>query len=75
MRVSWLTGWPSAVTEIQEVSLARMTRVRLADLSGALGLDLGKVRTVTSFLSSLFGVALAPEFSALVAGDATAVAG
>jgi len=28
IRVSWLTGWPSARTEIQEVSVARMTRAR-----------------------------------------------
>jgi hypothetical protein len=30
MRVSWTAGWPSAVTAIQEVSEARITRVRLA---------------------------------------------
>jgi hypothetical protein len=30
MSVSWTTGWPSAVTAIQEFSEARITKVRLA---------------------------------------------
>src|SRR5579863_8733570 len=55
MRVSWLTGWPSAVMEIQEVSVARIVRVRLAaDFSNEFEFDLGKVRTVTSLLSFWF---------------------
>src|ERR1700679_1337063 len=37
MRVSWTAGWPSAVTAIQEVSEARMTRGRLATGFGAGG--------------------------------------
>jgi hypothetical protein len=37
MRVSWTTGWPSAVTAIQEVSEARITKVRLATGFGAGG--------------------------------------
>jgi hypothetical protein len=36
--VSWTTGWPSAVTAIQEFSEARITRVRLATGLGAGGL-------------------------------------
>src|SRR5580658_2950427 len=52
MRVSWLTGWPSARTEIQEVSSARMTSVRGAvAVSDDFGFGLAKERTVTSFLS------------------------
>ncbi len=53
MRVSWLTVWPSARTEIQEVSVARITSEKVgADFSGVLGVGLAKERTVTSFLSS-----------------------
>ena len=37
MRVSWTAGWPSAVTAIQEVSEARITKVRLATGFGAGG--------------------------------------
>src|ERR1039457_5352006 len=52
MSVSWLTVWPSARTEIQEVSVARITKVR-----GAVGFAEGggffaRGRTVTSLLSS-----------------------
>src|SRR5271169_7010555 len=40
MRVSWLTVWPSARTEIQEVSVARITSVSEgADLAGGGGFD------------------------------------
>jgi len=54
MRVSWLTGWPSARTEIEEVSVARITSVNVGAADGdAFGVDLGKVRTVTSLLSWL----------------------
>jgi len=49
MRVSWLAGCPSAVTDIQEVSVARMTRVKdVAAAVGVVGFDGGKVRTITS---------------------------
>ena len=43
MRVSWLTVWPSARTEIQEVSVARITSVRVgADFCGRFGIRLGE---------------------------------
>lgn len=52
MRVSWLTGCPSARTEIQEVSVARIVSVSGGtDLTDSFAVDLGKVRTETSFLS------------------------
>lgn len=35
-RVSWATGWPSAVIAIQEVWAARMTRV---NVGGGFGLE------------------------------------
>jgi len=52
MRVSWLTAWPSARTEIHEVSVARITRVSEggADFCVVLVFDLARDRTVTSFL-------------------------
>lgn len=44
MRVSWLTVWPSASTEIHEVSVARITNVRgVADFSDDAGFAFGKV--------------------------------
>lgn len=64
MRVSWLTGCPSAVTAIHEVSLARITRVMgaaagvAAGVEGAVvtgagvaaaGVASGRVRGMTSF--------------------------
>ena len=50
--VSWLTVWPSARTEIHEVSVARITSVRgTFDFSDRFRFDFGKVRTVTSLLS------------------------
>jgi hypothetical protein len=53
MRVSWLTVWPSAWTEIQEVSWARITTVReVADFAGDGATGLPKVRVVTSFGSA-----------------------
>lgn len=53
MSVSWVTSWPSARTEIQEFSEARMTRVKVADAwSEDLGAVLSKLRTVTSADSS-----------------------
>jgi|SRR5579859_60723 len=58
MRVSWLAGWSSAVTEIQEVSVARITRVMgaAAVWDDAADFAAGKVRVITSgsrLLSSL----------------------
>ena len=47
MRVSCVTGWPSAVTETQEFSAARITRV-IVGAGFAGGLVGAKVRTVTS---------------------------
>ena len=68
MRVSWLTGWPSAVTEIQEVSVARMTSVKVAaDFPDGWGFDFGNERTVTSLLSLTLSVASTAD---RVAGDA-----
>ena len=68
IRVSWLAGWPSERTEIHEVSVARMVRVRgAADLSAGLRFDLAKVRTVTSLLSialALPGSAAMGDFAA-----------
>src|SRR5450631_1379052 len=52
MRVSWLTVWPSARTEIQEVSVARITRVReAAGFSDGFAAAFGEARIVTSLLS------------------------
>ena len=62
MSVSWLTIWPSARTEIHEVSLARMTRFSEgADFAGVLALGLERDRTVTSFLSEISPVEEAVE--------------
>src|SRR5579864_9254582 len=54
MRVSWLTCCPSAWTEIQDVSEARITSVKLAvvDFAGG-GTGFVKVRVVTSSFGSL----------------------
>ena len=42
IRVSWLTVWPSARTDIHEVSVARITSVRgVADFSDVAGVDFG----------------------------------
>ncbi len=54
IRVSWLTCWPSAWTEIQDVSWARITRVRdaVVDFAGG-GMGLERFRVVTSLFASL----------------------
>ena len=60
MRVSWLTGCPSAVMEIQEFSVARMRSVRVgAVVSGDLGFDFAGVGRGASSLVSPedFGIA------------------
>ena len=66
MRVSWLTVWPSARTEIQEVSVARITSVSEgADFAGGCGFDFANDRMVTSFFSpaSEAGVAAGAELA------------
>ncbi len=66
MRVSWLTFWPSARTEIQDVSVARITRVSVgADFCVVLVFDLAKDRTVTSF----FSATSAEELAGVELGD------
>jgi len=65
IRVSWVTSCPSEVTEIQEVSLARTTRVSLvAEVSAGLSAVAAKERVVTS----LFFSALTASGSALGSG-------
>src|ERR1700682_6196786 len=57
MSVSWFTTCPSAASEIQEVSVARITNVKVvgAFVASAVARRLSKVRTVTSVLSEAFG--------------------
>ena len=72
MSVSWVTSWPSARTETQEFSEARMTRVKeLEPLSADadLGGDLSKLRTVTSPDSVTFAAGAA-GFAAGLEGTA-----
>jgi hypothetical protein len=70
MSVSWETVWPSARTEIHEVLVARITRVRTgAGFSDGFGFAFENVRTVTSAL--LFVLA---SLLASVAGGAEEVA-
>jgi hypothetical protein len=58
IRVSWPWGWPSAVTEIHEVSVARIVSVIVAAAADAISVAGGcagfgvRERVVTSFLSS-----------------------
>jgi len=52
MSVSWTTGWPSAVTAIQEFSEARITRVSLATGLGTGGL--AEAASVSGCVSSSF---------------------
>src|SRR5579864_1754913 len=68
MRGSWLAGWSSAVTEIQEVSVARITRVMgaAAVWDEAADFAVGKVRVITSG-SRLLSSLLASLFLSLLA--------
>ena len=52
MSVSWTTGWPSAVTAIQEFSEARITRVSLATGLGTGGL--AEAASVSGCVASSF---------------------
>ena len=70
MRVSWLTSWPSAVTEIQDVSLARITSVSVA-ATGDLGLAAAGVRAMASFLM-VFAFCLVGAFCG-ISGDVDGV--
>jgi len=70
MRVSWLTVCPSAWTEIQEVSEARITSVRVAaDFAGG-ATGLVKVRVVTSFVVSSLPEEVAVDEVGVAAVDA-----
>ena len=61
--VSWLTVWPSAWTEIQEVSWARITRVRgTAAFRDEVEVGFLKVRVLTS-LAAVLSTELAVDVS------------
>ena len=60
IKVSWLTVWPSARTEIQEVSVARITSVRVAvAFSDGGGFAFADELTVPSLLSLALSLAAA----------------
>ena len=61
MSVSWTTGWPSAVTAIQEFSEARITSVRLATGLGAGGLASAIVCVVSFFAPEAFAALAVTE--------------